>query len=134
MKSRTPDVPTAPRLRVLLAEDNIVNQRLAVRLLEKLGYSVRVASTGRETISAVESGAFDLAFIDVQMPEMDGFEVTAQVRAREQGAGARLPIIAMTAHAMVGDRERCLGAGMDGYVAKPIDAETLAAEIRRVLG
>jgi CheY-like chemotaxis protein len=75
-----------------------------------------------------------MAFIDVQLPEMDGFEVTAQVRARELQGGARLPIIAMTAHAMVGDRERCLRPGMDGYVAEPIDAETLALEIRRVIG
>jgi len=122
------------KLRVLLAEDNVVNQRLAVRLLEKMGYRVRVTATGREALQALEIDAFDMAFIDVQMPEMDGFEVTAKVRARELPGGARLPIIAMTAHAMVGDRERCLRAGMDGYVAKPVDAETLALEIRRVMG
>jgi len=114
------------KLRVLLAEDNVVNQRLAVRLLEKMGYRVRVTATGREALQALEIDAFDMAFIDVQMPEMDGFEVTAKVRARELPGGARLPIIAMTAHAMVGDRERCLRAGMAGYVAKPVDAETLA--------
>ena len=123
----------APTLRVLIAEDNVVNQRLAVRLLEKMGHTVRLVSTGREALKATEDERFDVAFIDVQMPEMDGFEVTAQVRQREQ-PGGRLPIIAMTAHAMVGDRERCLQAGMDGYVAKPIDAESLAAEIRRVMG
>ncbi len=124
---------TGAKLHVLIAEDNVVNQRLAVRLLEKMGHTVRVTSTGREALEAIEDGSFDLAFIDVQMPEIDGFEVTAQVRGRER-AGGRLPIIAMTAHAMVGDRERCLQAGMDGYVAKPIDAEMLAAEIRRVMG
>jgi signal transduction histidine kinase len=122
------------KLRVLLAEDNVVNQRLAVRLLEKMGHNVRVTATGREALQAIEGDGFDLAFIDVQMPEMDGFEVTAKVRTRELQGGVRLPIIAMTAHAMVGDRERCLHAGMDGYVAKPIDAETLALEIRRVMG
>ena len=107
-------------LRILLAEDNIVNRRLAVRLLEKMGHLVSVATTGREALAAMETGAFDLAILDVQMPELDGIEATAILRAKERETRRHLPIIAMTAHAMVGDRERCLRAGMDGYVPKPI--------------
>jgi len=121
-------------LRILLAEDNIVNRRLALRLLEKMGHVVTVATTGREALAAMETGAFDLAILDVQMPELDGIEATAILRARERDTDRRLPIIAMTAHAMVGDRERCLRAGMDGYVPKPIDPGELAGEIQRVAG
>ena len=113
------------RLRVLLAEDNVVNQRLALRLLEKCGHDVSVAGNGLEVLSALEGGDFDVALMDVQMPEMDGFEATAAIREKEKIAGKHLPIIAMTAHAMSGDRERCLDAGMDGYLAKPIHAAEL---------
>jgi signal transduction histidine kinase/ActR/RegA family two-component response regulator len=134
----TPQVEAAAApgssFRILVAEDNPVNQLLAVRLLEKMGHTVHVASTGREALAALEKERFDLAILDVQMPELDGIEATAIVRSREKSNGHRLPIIAMTAHAMVGDRERCLRAGMDGYVAKPIDASALAMEIRRVAG
>jgi signal transduction histidine kinase/CheY-like chemotaxis protein/ligand-binding sensor domain-containing protein len=112
-------------LHVLLAEDNAVNQRLAVRLLEKRGHHVVVASNGREALEAIEKENFDLALMDVQMPEMDGFEATAAVRQREHSSETHLPIIALTAHAMKGDRERCLAAGMDGYLAKPIHPEEL---------
>jgi signal transduction histidine kinase/CheY-like chemotaxis protein len=112
-------------LHVLLAEDNIVNQRLAVRLLQKRGHTVVVVNNGREAMTALNREPFHLVLMDVQMPDMDGFETTAIIRDREKTAGGHLPIIAMTAHAMTGDRERCLAAGMDGYIAKPIHAQDL---------
>jgi PAS domain S-box-containing protein len=107
-------------LRVLLAEDNAVNQRLAVRLLEKRGHRVAVAGNGREALDALEKEKFDLVFMDVQMPEMDGLEATATIREKERSSGLHQPIIALTAHAMKGDREKCMTAGMDGYLTKPI--------------
>jgi CheY-like chemotaxis protein/nitrogen-specific signal transduction histidine kinase len=107
-------------LSVLLAEDNAVNQRLAARLLEKRGHRVTVTANGREAVEAIQKGAYDLVFMDVQMPEMDGFEATAAIREIEKRNGAHLPVIALTAHAMKGDKERCLAAGMDGYLSKPI--------------
>ena len=112
-------------LRILLAEDNPVNQRLAARMLEKRGHSVVVAGTGREALKLLERQCVDLALMDVQMPEMDGFEATAAIREKERATGEHLPVVAMTAHAMKGDRERCLAAGMDEYLAKPIRAERL---------
>ena len=112
-------------LRLLLAEDNPVNQRLAVRLLEKQGHQVVVAGNGREALAALDGQPFDVVLMDVQMPEMDGFEATAAIRAREPAPAPHIPIIAMTAHAMKGDRERCLEAGMDGYVSKPIRPQEL---------
>jgi two-component system sensor histidine kinase/response regulator len=134
----------AAPLRILLAEDNVVNQRLAVRMLEKRGHLVAVAATGREAVAAFERERFDVVLMDVQMPEMDGLEATAEIRRREQQSSVtsdqssvadhwslvtddspHIPIIAMTAHAMKGDEERCLQAGMDGYVAKPIQAAKL---------
>jgi PAS domain S-box-containing protein len=108
------------RLKVLLAEDNAVNQLLASRILESLDHHVTVVSNGREALSAAQAGRFDLIVMDVQMPEMDGFEATAAIRKLEKATGKHIPIIAMTAHAMKGDRERCLAASMDGYVSKPI--------------
>ena len=120
----------SPRpLRVLLAEDNAVNQRLATRLLEKHGHAVTAANNGREALVAYQEHIFDLILMDVQMPEMDGFEVTAAIRERERGRDTHVPIIAMTAHALKGDAERCLAAGMDGYVAKPIQPQRLFAVI-----
>jgi two-component system sensor histidine kinase/response regulator len=107
-------------LRILLAEDNLVNQRLAMRLLEKRGHSIVVAGNGRETLQAFEGGGFDLILMDLQMPEMDGFEATTAIRERERESGNRVPIVALTAHAMKGDREKCLAGGMDGYLTKPI--------------
>jgi two-component system sensor histidine kinase/response regulator len=112
-------------LKVLLAEDNAVNQRLAVRLLEKRGHHVTVAGNGREALQALEKESFDLVFMDVQMPELDGFEATAAIREREKGSALHQPIVALTAHAMKGDREKCLAGGMDGYLTKPIRPQEL---------
>ena len=106
--------------RILLAEDNLVNQKLALRLLEKRGFDVTVVGDGRAALVALEANSFDAILMDVQMPEMDGFEATAAIRAKEKSTGAHIPIIAMTAHALKGDQERCLEAGMDAYVSKPI--------------
>jgi two-component system sensor histidine kinase/response regulator len=121
------------RLRILLAEDNIVNQRLVVRLLEKYGHTMIVASTGREVLAALAQQPIDLVLMDVQMPDMDGLEATAVIREQERQCGGHLPIIALTAHAMKGDQERCLASGMDDYISKPINAQTLSAAISRVL-
>ncbi len=112
-------------LKVLLAEDNAVNQRLAVRMLEKRGHRVAVAANGIEALQALEKESFDLVFMDVQMPEMDGLEATAAIREKEKHNGFRQPIIALTAHAMKGDREKYLDGGMDGYLSKPIRPQEL---------
>jgi two-component system, sensor histidine kinase and response regulator len=123
-------LPRAHRsLRVLLAEDNVVNQKLAVLLLQRRGHSVTVASDGRQALAAIEAQHFDVCLMDIQMPEMNGLEATAAIRARERGTGRHLTIIAMTAHAIKGDREVCLGAGMDGYLSKPVRAEDLFQQI-----
>jgi two-component system sensor histidine kinase/response regulator len=113
------------RLRILLAEDNLVNQRLALRFLERHGHQVVVAGNGHEVLAAVDKQAFDAILMDVQMPGMDGFEATAAIREREKGTSSHVAIIAMTAHAMKGDEERCRAAGMDGYISKPIRSEQL---------
>jgi signal transduction histidine kinase/CheY-like chemotaxis protein/ligand-binding sensor domain-containing protein len=120
-------------LRVLLAEDNPVNQRVASRLLEKRGHRVHVVADGREALAVLEKEAFDLVFMDVQMPEMDGLEATKAIRRKEQGSAIRQTIIALTAHAMKGDRERCMAAGMDGYLAKPIRAQELDDVLEKCL-
>jgi len=117
-------------LHILLAEDNPVNQRLASRLLEKRGHSVVVAGNGREALDALEKESFDLIFMDVQMPVMDGFEATAAIREKERAGGVRLPIVALTAHAMKGDREKCLAGGMDSYLTKPIRPQELDEVLR----
>jgi two-component system, sensor histidine kinase and response regulator len=117
--------PAALRSRILLAEDNIVNQRVAARLLEKSGHSVVIVGNGKEAIAALHRESFDMVLMDVQMPEMDGFEATKAIRGDEAGQNKHIPIIAMTAHAMTGDKDRCLAAGMDGYVSKPIRAADL---------
>jgi signal transduction histidine kinase/CheY-like chemotaxis protein len=123
-------------LHVLLAEDNLTNQKFAVRVIEKAGHTVVVANNGREAVEACEKGAYDVVLMDVHMPEMDGFEATAKIREREQDSKTtrKTPIIAMTAKAMKGDREQCLDAGMDGYVSKPVKRQLLFDEIDRVLG
>jgi CheY-like chemotaxis protein/HPt (histidine-containing phosphotransfer) domain-containing protein len=120
-------------LRILLAEDNPVNQKLAVRMLEKHAYTVVIANNGKEALELLAHQPFDLILMDVQMPEMCGFEATMAIREREQHTGGHLPIIAMTAHAMQGDRERCLLAGMDHYVSKPIHVKELLAAIATVM-
>ncbi len=124
-----PALPAGRPLDILLAEDNLVNQKVAVRTLEKLGHRVAVADNGQEALDRIENHPFDLVLMDVQMPVMGGFEATAQIRQREQRTGRHLPIVAMTAHAMKGDRERCIEAGMDDYLSKPIDL----AALKRVL-
>ena len=120
-------------LRVLLAEDNIVNQKLATLLLEDKGHAVTVAPNGRKALEAFDQQSFDLVLMDVQMPEMDGFQATHGIREREKSSGRHIPIIAMTAHAMRGDRERCLAAGMDGYITKPFEPDKLWETIRAVI-
>jgi CheY-like chemotaxis protein len=128
--TRRKDVQRAARpLKILLAEDNIVNQRVAVGLLTKRGHEVTVANNGREALDALEKSAFDVVLMDVQMPEMGGLEATAVIRQREQEHGGHLRIVAMTAHAMNGDREKCLSGGMDGYMSKPIDPGMLYATL-----
>jgi PAS domain S-box-containing protein len=119
-----PPVTQTP-MQVLLVEDNVVNQRLAIRLLEKRGHSYVLADNGIEALEALKKSAFDAVLMDLQMPRMGGIEATAEIRRLEAGTSRRLPIIAMTAHAMKGDREACLAAGMDAYLAKPIQAQEL---------
>jgi two-component system sensor histidine kinase/response regulator len=119
-------------LHVLLAEDNVINQKYALSVLEKEGYSCVVVGNGREALAALERESFDLVLMDVQMPEMDGFEATSSIRARERFTGTRTPIVAMTAHAMKGDRDKCLAAGMDAYVSKPIRGSELIQAITRL--
>ena len=121
------------RARILLAEDSPVNQILAVRLLEKRGYSITVVGDGRAALAALEKSSFDLVLMDLQMPEMDGLDATIAIRAKEKVTGGHLPIIAMTAHALKGDQERCISAGMDGYVSKPIRTAELYSTIESVL-
>jgi CheY-like chemotaxis protein len=116
-------------LRILLAEDNPVNQTLAMRILEKLGHKVEVVNNGKEAVERAESEQFDLVLMDVQMPGMDGLEATTAIRAAEVHSGKHVPIVAMTAHAMKGDREMCLSAGMDGYLSKPIRIDQLKEAI-----
>jgi CheY-like chemotaxis protein len=119
-------------LRVLLAEDNVVNQRVGRRLIERLGHSVVVVGDGRQAVRAIEEQEFDVVFMDVQMPELDGIEASSAIRERERTTGKHQTIIAMTAHAMKGDRERCLAAGMDGYLSKPIRVDELAAVLASI--
>jgi signal transduction histidine kinase/CheY-like chemotaxis protein len=126
--ARTP----SRRLRVLLAEDNPVNQRLVVKLMEKQGHSLVVTGNGKEALAALEREKFDLVLMDVQMPEMGGFEATGRIREQEKSTGGHIPIIAMTAHALKGDRERCLEAGMDTYVSKPVQSRLLFDAIESV--
>ena len=121
-------------LHVLLVEDNPVNRKVAVRLLERKGVRVTQTVNGREGFEQYCVGEFDLVLMDVQMPEMDGFEATAAIRAEERERGTYTPIVAMTAHALSGDRERCLAAGMDDHVTKPVRAESLYEAIVRWTG
>jgi signal transduction histidine kinase/CheY-like chemotaxis protein len=121
------------RLNVLLAEDNLINQKLAVRLLQKMGHNVTIVENGRQALAALMKNQFDVILMDIQMPEMDGFEATSAIRVREKSQeGTHVPILAMTAHAMAGDRERCLKAGMDGYVSKPINVQELTEALENL--
>jgi CheY-like chemotaxis protein len=134
-KPAEPQPPPRPAraLRTLLVEDSVVNRQVVVLLLTSMGHSAVVAGNGREALHVLEQEAFDLVLMDVQMPEMDGLEATRRIRAREEGTGRHIPIIGLTAHAMKGDRERCLAAGMDGYVTKPIHAGELFDAIERLV-
>jgi two-component system, sensor histidine kinase and response regulator len=120
-------------LRILLVEDNQMNQVLATRLLQKRGHEVAVAENGRIALEALEKQDPDLVLMDVQMPEMDGFQATAAIRKRELNTGKHMPIIAVTAHTMEGDKERCLKSGMDGYVSKPLRADALFSAIEEIV-
>ena len=142
-KPAVPQAPPAPRaevgpasrsLRILLAEDNPVNEKVACAMLRKAGHLVEVARNGREAVQLHGAGSFDLILMDVQMPEMDGFEATAAIRALEQRTGAHIPVVAMTAHAMAGYQQRCFDAGMDGYMTKPIRRDVLLQTLARFEG
>jgi two-component system sensor histidine kinase/response regulator len=128
------DENASKKLRILLAEDNAVNQALAIRYIRKLGHEPVVVNNGKEALKAVVKGEFDLVLMDIQMPLMDGLEATAAVREWERKHGGHMPVVAITAHAMEGDRERCLEAGMDEYITKPVTQQTLAAAIRAARG
>jgi signal transduction histidine kinase/DNA-binding response OmpR family regulator len=131
MVERAPQEQRRSSLHILLAEDNAVNQRVAVRILEKAGHRVAIAENGKAALKMLEEQAFDVILMDVQMPEMGGFEATALIREKESRTGRHIPIVAMTAHAMAGDRERCLTAGMDSYLSKPVAAATLLELVAR---
>jgi PAS domain S-box-containing protein len=128
--SENPALATVSNIRVLIVEDNPVNQVLVTKLLEKRGFSPALASNGRQALAVLQKKTFDIILMDVQMPEMDGFETTVEIRKREQASGGHQFIIALTAHAMKGDRERCLQAGMDSYLSKPIRPDELDAVLR----
>jgi CheY-like chemotaxis protein len=122
------------RLSVLVAEDNAVNQLVTARLLERAGHTATVVESGAAAIAELARGRYDVVLMDVQMPEMNGFEATRRIREGAAGAAASIPIIALTAHAMRGDRERCLEAGMDGYVSKPLRAAELYEALAQAIG
>jgi CheY-like chemotaxis protein len=129
----------APRLapgqaRILVAEDNDFNAQLLHQLLSSRGYQVRIASTGLEALGILEASVFDLLLLDVHMPELDGFHVVQKIRERERGTGRRLPVVAVTARARSEDRARCLGAGMDDFLIKPISGSLLWSTIEQILG
>ena len=130
-----PDIrPGGRSLNILLAEDNAVNEKVACAVLKKAGHTVEVARDGRQAVQMQAAGSFDMVLMDVQMPEMDGFEATAAIREMEKGTGIRTPVIAMTAHAVSGYKERCLKAGMDGYVSKPIRRDQLLQALAEFQG
>ncbi len=120
-------------MRVLLADDNAVNQRLAVSLLERRGHRVTIVNNGRDALAAIEQHQFDVVLMDVQMPEMGGLEATIAIRECERATGQHIRIVAMTAHAMNRDRERCLAAGMDGFLSKPIDPLDFQRRVEKLI-
>jgi CheY-like chemotaxis protein len=128
-------IPTraARRLRVLVAEDNAVNRKVTEHLLQRRGHEPVMVTNGREAVDAIAAGPYDLVLMDLQMPEMDGFEATVAIRTLQRATGSRTPIVALTAHAMEGDRQRCLDADMDGYVSKPVRAVELFEVVDRVM-
>jgi signal transduction histidine kinase/DNA-binding response OmpR family regulator len=129
-----PGLPrTSRKLQILVAEDNPVNQKVVLRMLEKMGHIATVAANGQEALAVLASHSFDLIFMDVQMPEMDGLTATKSIREREKQTGLHLPIVAMTAHAMKGDQELCIEAGMDGYISKPVSSKRIEATIASIL-
>ena len=132
-KTRASSSSAARPLRILLAEDNPVNQRVALYLLGTAGHTAAAVTNGVEVLRTLKTERFDLVLMDVQMPEMDGFEATRAIRLEEEETGRHIPIVAMTAHAMKGDRERCLDAGMDAYVAKPINKDELLRVLQEVV-
>jgi two-component system sensor histidine kinase/response regulator len=119
-------------LRILLAEDNPINQRVGVALLQKLGHSVDVVANGKQAVEQVRTKSYDVILMDMEMPEMDGLEATAAIRAWEQAKGTRIPIVAMTAHALTGYREQCIAAGMDGYISKPVSLDQLTNQLQTI--
>jgi CheY-like chemotaxis protein len=126
-------VPGQRSLHILLAEDNKINQAVATGLLHKRGHNVVVASNGQEALSLLETSPYDIVLMDIQMPEMDGFAATAKIREKEKTAGIHIPIVALTAHAMQGDRERFLAGGMDDYLSKPIHVQELDKVLERCI-
>jgi len=119
-------------LHILLVEDNSVNQKIGIRMLENMGHRIALANHGLEALEKLESNSYDMVLMDIQMPEMDGFEATSCIRKKEKQSGSHIPIIALTAHAMKGDRERCLAGGIDGHASKPLKADRLTSEIKRL--
>ncbi len=126
-------MPPLQPLRILLVEDNVINQKVASLMLKKKGHEVITVNNGREAIETLAEQEFDAVLMDVQMPEMDGLQTTAAIRAAEEGTDRHLPILAVTAHALRGDREHCLDAGMDGYLSKPIQSAQLMKALEEVL-
>jgi CheY-like chemotaxis protein len=125
------DTRPGPALRILLAEDNVVNKKVAARVLERRGHRVTLANNGAESVTLYGQDTFDLILMDIQMPVMDGYEATLAIRNAERKTGAHIPIVALTAHAMTGDRENCLAAGMDDYISKPIHLEELLQKVEQ---
>jgi len=130
LRSRPSSSPPQGKSRILVAEDHPVNQQLAAKILRRQGFEVELVSCGEQAVAAVDSKTFDMVLMDVQMPDMDGLEATRKIRELEKDTHVHVPIVALTAHAMSGDRERCLAAGMDGYLSKPLHANELLDAVK----